>query len=676
MMKSPLFAVFVILILGCLCILFLRFRSLFLKGKPSKEVPPEKNKKAILLAAVPVLILAVLCTIRPHFFVVPVLHLMGFWILFDLILFIVNKIKKTPYWLSAAIAIPVTVVYMGVGFFLAVHVYKTEYKVETDKAVAPLRIALIADSHVGAFFDGEGFAERIEKIGEQDPDVLLISGDFVDDDTKKKDMVTCCEALGKLQLKYGVYYVMGNHDVGSGDQRDFSFDELIAELEKNHVHVLLDEVAEIGGEYYIVGRKDKSVEREPIEDLTADLDKSRYIIVLDHQPADYAAEKEAGCDLVLCGHTHGGQMIPVGPLFQMIGSYDDLYGRTDKGDTTFIVTSGIGGIAVPYKTGTISEYCLIDITPDENAVAERARKIAEQTTEPTEAETTTESTTESTTEATSETTPEATLDPNIDRTCYPYEEPELPELTEQQKQIYDDLCEKIGNFEPYFYDRKELGYDYMDDLLYVMGLVEQRHLEFTNYFEIREVLDDQSELTGMQLEYWCRWENGDPSYDINDVKAGMEAFDKKVDEILSGLTDDMTAYEKYYYLASQISYNQEYDYTGYASVQAAPWAGIMGGQSICAGYSASMEYLCKKAGLYCKTVSGIVRNEGHAWNLIKLPEGTYYVDVTWADGTGEVGSYGWRRYFALTQEQILIDHEIADDTVATGQIEFVTIEDS
>ena len=44
MMKSPLYAVFVILVLGCLCILFLRFRSLFLKGKPSKEVPSEKNK--------------------------------------------------------------------------------------------------------------------------------------------------------------------------------------------------------------------------------------------------------------------------------------------------------------------------------------------------------------------------------------------------------------------------------------------------------------------------------------------------------------------------------------------------------------------------------------------------------------------------------------------------------
>ena len=360
-MFALLFVGFLILLLGCLFYVFLRCRFLFLKGESAKNASPEKKKKATILALIPVLILAVISVIRPYIFVIPIYHLVIFWIFFEIVLFFVNKKKKTPFWLSAALAIPVTIIYMSTAYFLAVHMYKTEYRVETKKDVEPLRIALISDSHVGACFDGEGFDERIEEIDGQHPDVLVISGDFVDDDTKKKDMVICCEALGNMHTKYGVYYVMGNHDIGYSEYRDFTFDDLIAELEKNNVHVLLDEVAEIGDDYYIVGRKDKSVDRKPISELTADLDKSRYIIALDHQPNDYTAEKEAGCDLVLSGHTHGGQMIPIRPLGELFGVNDSTYGKKTRGETTFIVSSGIGSWAVPYKTGTISEYCIIDI---------------------------------------------------------------------------------------------------------------------------------------------------------------------------------------------------------------------------------------------------------------------------------------------------------------------------
>lgn len=355
------FILFAVILLGSLAYLFLRFRALFLKGVPAKEASSEKKKKACILAAIPVLILGVISVIRPYIFIVPICHLVLFWILFDVILFFVNKKKKMPFFLSSVLAIVVTVIYMSVAYYLAVHMYKTEYKLTTEKDVAPLRIALISDSHVGACFDGKGFAERIKKIEEQHPDVLLISGDFVDEKTKKEDMVVCCEALGEIKTTYGVYYVMGNHDVGDKGDRDFTFDDLIFELEKNNVHVLLDEVAEIGEDYYIVGRKDKSVVRKPIGELTAPLDKSKYIITLDHQPNDYTAEKEAGCDLVLSGHTHGGQMIPIRPLGELFGVNDSTYGKKIKGGTTFIVSSGIASWAVPYKTGTISEYCIIDI---------------------------------------------------------------------------------------------------------------------------------------------------------------------------------------------------------------------------------------------------------------------------------------------------------------------------
>ena len=664
-----LFVLFLTLLLVSLGYLFIRIRSIFLKGEPAKTASKEMKKKSALLAAVPVAILAVISVIRPYIFVIPIFHLAIFWAIFDLIFLLVKKLrkgKKLPFWLAGALAVPITIVYMSVAYFLATHMYKTTYQVTTSKAVAPLRIALISDSHVGACFDGEGFADRIETIGEQHPDMLVIAGDFVDDDTKKEDMIICCRALGELKTTYGVYYSPGNHDVGYSDYRDFTFDDLIDELEKNGVHVLLDEIVAVGDDYYIVGRKDKSMVREPISELTEKLDKSRYIIAIDHQPTDYTAEKEAGCDLVLSGHTHGGQMIPIRPLGELFGVNDSTYGLKTRGETSFIVSSGIASWAIPYKTGTISEYCIIDITSDGTTTKETTAPTTESATE----ETTTETTTEMTT---TETTTAPTVDPSIDLTCFPYEEPEFPELTERQKQIYDDLVEKISNFEPHYYDRKELGYDYMDDLLYVSSVVEVHHLEFRNYYEMKEVNNDEGELQGIKVDYWCRWEDENPSHDINDVKAGMARFNERVDEILAGITDDMTAYDKYCYLASQISINQDYDYEIWASVQAAPWAGVVEGYSICAGYSAAMEYLCKRANLYCRTVSGLINDEGHAWNLVNIPEGTYHVDVTWADGTGEVGTNGWYRYFMLTQEQIEYDHVIVDDTVATGVKKFVWI---
>jgi predicted MPP superfamily phosphohydrolase len=120
-------------------------------------------------------------------------------------------------------------------------------------------------------------------------------------------------------------------------------------------------VEELNDSFYVVGRKDRSMKRVPVEQLVAPLDPSKFAIVLDHQPNDYKAEAAAGCDLVLSGHTHGGQMIPIGPIGELIGVNDATYGLEKREETVFIVTSGIADWAIPFKSGTVSEYCIIDI---------------------------------------------------------------------------------------------------------------------------------------------------------------------------------------------------------------------------------------------------------------------------------------------------------------------------
>ena len=85
------------------------------------------------------------------------------------------------------------------------------------------------------------------------------------------------------------------------------------------------------------------------------------MLMLDHQPNDYAGESSAGVDLVLSGHTHGGQLIPITKVGEWIGANDSTYGHQKRNATDFIVTSGISDWALKFKTGTRSEYVVIKI---------------------------------------------------------------------------------------------------------------------------------------------------------------------------------------------------------------------------------------------------------------------------------------------------------------------------
>lgn len=384
----------IVIVLGLgMFYMYLQFRAVLMNGRKAKDFPPKTRRHKSCIAAIPVAVLVLLCVIRPYYWVVPVLHLLVGWTILRVIVEIVEKVltkrdqkknlieeseptegedKETraprrhiPLWIPCVLALAMTIVYMSIAYYLAMHVCQTNYQIATNKDVSDLRIALIADSHVGVCFDGDGFAKHLETIQAQNPDLLVICGDFVDDDSIREDMLAACEALGKFQSTYGVFYVPGNHDRGYGNSRDFTYDELTASLEQNDVTVLEDEIVPIGEDYYLVGRKDRSMKRMPIEKLISPLDPSRYTIVLNHQPNDYDAEAEAGCDLVLSGHTHGGQLIPIGVMGELIGANDATYGKERRKNTTFIITSGIADWAIPYKSGTISEYCIIDISNEE-----------------------------------------------------------------------------------------------------------------------------------------------------------------------------------------------------------------------------------------------------------------------------------------------------------------------
>ena len=341
--------------------IFMRFRKFSFVGK----IAEKSRVLAVLVCVAPLLLLSLFLLINVWTFAVALLHLAISFALCDLFALIVRRVTKRTakrYYAGAA-AIVLAAAYLAVGWANAHSVRITRYELTTGKALGePIRIALIADCHLGITLDGEDFAREIERVRELSPDIVVIAGDFVDDDSNSADMERACRALGETGAKYGVYFVFGNHDRSYFNYRDFTADELRANLEENGVVILEDESALVDGRFYVVGRKDRSSrDRAQASALTADLDGTVYTVMLDHQPNDYENEAQSGADLVLSGHTHGGHIIPAGLIGELTHANDRVYGTETRGGTTFVVTSGISGWAIPFKTGTFSEIAVIDV---------------------------------------------------------------------------------------------------------------------------------------------------------------------------------------------------------------------------------------------------------------------------------------------------------------------------
>lgn len=292
------------------------------------------------------------------------LNIMMFFMIYGGIMRIIRHFTGIDFSvnLQGLLAVITSVIYLAAGYYLLHHVWQKDYSLKTDKPVS-LKIAMFADSHLGTTFDGEGFAEHMKTIEAQNPDIVFIPGDFVDDGSKKEDMLRACEVLGKMNVKYGVWFSYGNHDEGYMNSRNFTAAELEQALRDNGIHVLSDEYELVADSFYVVGRKDSSLgERKTMSELLDGVDTGKYIIVLDHEPNDYDNEAESAADLVLSGHTHGGQLFPVTYVGEWFGINDRTYGYENRNGTDFIVTSGISDWEIQFKTGTKSEYVIIDVS--------------------------------------------------------------------------------------------------------------------------------------------------------------------------------------------------------------------------------------------------------------------------------------------------------------------------
>ncbi len=337
---------------------------------PQKWASTPKRQKLFSFILVLLFFAAVSAWLNLMNAVICLLHFAVIWLVCDFIFYLIKMIRKKTFkrYYAGLAAILLSLIALAAGWHLDHNVWKTAYSIQTEKNIENLHIVYFADSHIGTTFDGQTFEKHTAEMQKQNPDIVFIVGDFVDDGTSRADMIAACQALGKMKTKYGVYFVFGNHDKGyySPEIRGFDGNDLIVELEKNNVKVLQDEAVLINNMFYVLGRKDLSEfhrgsSRANMQKLTEELDKNKFIIVLDHQPADYKQQANAQVDLVISGHTHGGQLFPLNKVGEWIGANDKTYGYERQKLTDFIVTSGLSDWAIKFKTGTKSEFVVIDI---------------------------------------------------------------------------------------------------------------------------------------------------------------------------------------------------------------------------------------------------------------------------------------------------------------------------
>lgn len=343
------------------------------------KLVPRKWWKRMLIGALIVICAMVTFNYAMGFvnMVIVFLHLLIVWLLCDTFAWI--KRRKTPrqekHYYAGICTLAFTTVWLGIGWYNAHEVKRTEYNLLTNKklGIDSLKVVGFSDSHVGATFHWQEFEQYIERINKENPDIVVIIGDYVDDDTSKEDMERSCEALKKLKTKYGVYYVYGNHDEGywSSNRRGYTIKDLDRRLVQNNVRILRDETVTIAGNILLCGRLDKSYGnhnkpgRKTASSLMANA-RGKYVICLDHQPNDYTEEANSKMDLVLSGHTHGGQFWGFGNIGVWMGANDAYYGYEHRQNTDFIVSSGIGDWAIDFKTGCISEYIVVNIKNKKN----------------------------------------------------------------------------------------------------------------------------------------------------------------------------------------------------------------------------------------------------------------------------------------------------------------------
>ncbi len=272
------------------------------------------------------------------------------------------------------------------GMINAGNIQTTKYDIAIDKKAGKLdsmNVVLIADLHLGYNIGCRHMEKMVEKINAQNPDLVVVAGDIFDNEYEALENSDRLAAILRgIKSKYGVYACYGNHDIQERILAGFTFGgrekkessvEMDEFLEKADITLLRDEYVLIDDSFYLYGRPDYERpgrgidERKSAQEITADMDLSLPVLVIDHEPRELQELADAGVDADLCGHTHDGQLFPGNLTIKLM--WENACGYLKEGSMHNIVTSGVGLFGPNMRVGTKSEICdiLIHFSTDTSA---------------------------------------------------------------------------------------------------------------------------------------------------------------------------------------------------------------------------------------------------------------------------------------------------------------------
>lgn len=299
------------------------------------------------------------------------LYLTLFFLLADLLrglnsLFHVTDIFRFS-WNSDKGRIALIVVYALTAIVLAFGYYNAKIpavrnlEINVDKHLSggPQRLVLVSDLHLGMMISNGRLETLVNAVNSLQPDIVLMAGDVFDEDPGPVIRNNMGDLLKNLKARQGVYAVSGNHEYYGNEAEARKY------LEDHGIIVLSDSTVILPGGIVLVGRQDiigqqmSGKARKSIAELLNGVDKSKPIVMIDHQPYKLEEVSADGVDLQVSGHTHNGQMWPFNYVTNAI--FEIGYGYGKIGKTHFYVSSGYGTWGPPIRTNSRSEIVVLEL---------------------------------------------------------------------------------------------------------------------------------------------------------------------------------------------------------------------------------------------------------------------------------------------------------------------------
>ncbi|MFK4878344.1 metallophosphoesterase [Lactococcus petauri] len=267
--------------------------------------------------------------------------------------------KKTKRILLAIISVFILLI-VALPFYawkvepFLVHVNHVELGKKNERT--PLNVVQISDLQVSEYYETNRLDKVIEKVNAQKPDILLFTGDLFDNYSKyPEQMAPMIEKLKAFKANIGKYAVWGNHDYGGGAVRVYE-DVMSAggfTVLRNQGETL---TLSDGRQVFLGGLDDSLLGNPSVSDTLAYRQNYDYAITMTHEPDVADAFIGTDTQLVLAGHSHGGQVwIPIYPIKNVLAEkYTRGLYQLDA-ITQLYVNTGIGTTSIHARFGVIPE---------------------------------------------------------------------------------------------------------------------------------------------------------------------------------------------------------------------------------------------------------------------------------------------------------------------------------